>query len=589
MEIQHDRRRWLREMLNPPEIGILYTGNHGFIPGIHVTKQPTAFYVDLLNRSMGGVILKTKWEIEPEISFHLQIYNSLEESWEFIQVKAKWTNKDTTNPEYNLIGVEFQAPDQMIEHPKLDQVEIKKMPPPCDYEFLRNTRLFKSVHRNVVCPLLNSLTHKKIKAGERIITRGARNDSLYIIQQGACITKVEKHKKLYPVGRSLDGDLIGEMAILTEKPQSENIDAETDMQLWELTRVQFDKIVTEHPELRNFLTELLAERFSSQRSLAEKRIGKYAITDTIGDGPNSVVYKGIHAELGIPVAVKMIRHDLAMDSDFLRGFQKEANGIASLNHKNIVKVYDIEERFRTLFIIMELLEGETMGSLIKRWKTIPIPQTTACLIQICSGLIYAHQQGMIHGIIKPSNLFVSQDGGLKMLDFGLGTPHGPKDLNLSGATAYMPPEHISGNTVDGRSDIYALGITAYEMLTGNVPFAEDNTRTKMDMPLEHNIPDPAGQVPSLPEILRRFILKACAKNPDERYQSAASALNDLQVLAKSYGLESETQPSKKRKMITLFLLYNEEHQLELKQLLEEFTNKTRKLGVDLKASDFKDI
>ena len=166
MEIQHDRRRWLREVLNPPEIGILYTGNQGFVPGIHVTKQPTALYVDLLNRSMGGVILKTKWEIDPEISFHLQIYNSLEESWEFVRVKAKWINNDTTNPAFNLIGVEFQIPDLSMEHPKPDLDGIKKMPLPSDSEFLRHTQLFESVHRVLVCPLLNSLTYRQINAGE---------------------------------------------------------------------------------------------------------------------------------------------------------------------------------------------------------------------------------------------------------------------------------------------------------------------------------------------------------------------------------------------------------------------------------------
>ncbi len=589
MEIQHDRRRWLREVLNPPEIGILYTGNQGFVPGIHVTKQPTALYVDLLNRSMGGVILKTKWEIDPEISFHLQIYNSLEESWEFVRVIAKWINNDTTNPAFNLIGVEFQIPDLSMEHPKPDLDGIKKMPLPSDYEFLRHTQLFESVHRVLVCPLLNSLTYRQINAGEKFITQGTRSDVFYIIQRGSCTASVDQNEKPQPVGRLQEGDHIGEMAMLTDQPQRLYIKAETDMELWGLARPQFDKIAAEHPELRNFLTELLVERFSSWRPTTEKRIGKYYITDIIGHGSNSIVYKGIHADLNIPVAVKMIRHDLAMDSDFLGSFPKKAEGIVTLNHRNIVKVYDIEERYRTFFIIMELLEGETLASLIERWKTIPIPQTTAFLIHICSGLVYAHERDIFHETIKPSNLFVSQDGGLKILDFGLFCPTGTRGVGFPGTAAYMSPEQIRCDTVDERSDIYALGVIAYEILTGKRSSAEDTTRTAMDMPAKHNVPDPAGQVPGLPEILRRFILKACAENPEDRYQNATAALKDLLVLAKSYGLESEIQPSEKRKMMNLFLLYNEKQQLALKRLLEEFSTKTRKLGVDLKAADFKDI
>jgi hypothetical protein len=178
MEIQHDRRRWLREVLNPPEIGILYTNNRGQVPGVEVSKQPTAVYVDLLNRSLGGVILKTKWEIDPEISFYIQIYSSLEESWEFFLVKSKWINSDTASPAFNLIGVEFQIPDPSTHRPVQDPDGIKKMPHPSDYEFLRHTKLFESVHRTLICPLLNSLTYRELNKGERVIAQGSGNDVL---------------------------------------------------------------------------------------------------------------------------------------------------------------------------------------------------------------------------------------------------------------------------------------------------------------------------------------------------------------------------------------------------------------------------
>ena len=588
MEIQHDRRRWLREVLNPPEIGILYTNNQGHVPGMEESNQPTALYVDLLNRSMGGVILKTKWEVDPEISFYLQIYSSLEESWEFFLVKSKWINSDTASPAFNLIGVEFQIPNPSMPHPVQDSDEVKKMPLPSDYEFLRHTKLFESVHRDLICPLLNGLAYREINEGEKVITQGSDKDVLYIIQSGSCTTSVEKDDTPQPAGGLGEGDVIGEMAMLTDQPQPVHFAAETDMALWGLPRPQFDQIAAEHPEVRDFLTELLVERFSTWRPTTERKLGKYHITDRLGHGTSSFVYKGHHAHLNIPVAIKMLRHLLAMDPEFGSSFEKKAHGLASLNHRNIVKVYDILERYRTYFVIMELLEGETLASLLTRSKTISIPQTTAFLVQVCSGLAYAHERNIIHETIRPSNLFVCEDGALKILDFGLYCPTKTRAVSYPAAGAHLSPEQARGDNIDERTDIYALGVIAYEMLTGKKPFP-DHTTGVSDVPTKYKVPDLTGQVPGLPDILRRFILKACAENPEKRYQSATAALKDLLVLAKSYKLESVLHPSENQKMMNLFLIYNEKQQLALKRLLEEFSLKARKLGVVLKAADFKDI
>ncbi|MGD2270633.1 MAG: serine/threonine-protein kinase, partial [Desulfobacterales bacterium] len=365
--------------------------------------------------------------------------------------------------------------------------------------------------------------------------------------------------------------------------------AEKDMERWGLSRAQFDKIANEHTELRYFLTELLSEKLSSRGTTTEKRIGKYIVTDLIGYGSNSIVLKGRHADLNMPVAVKIIRHDWAMDPHFMKNYQEAAAQIAHLNHQNIVKVFDFEKRFRTLIITTELLEGETVASQLERWKTIPVPQATVFLTHICAGLVYAHQHNIIHGFLKPSNLFVSQNGDLKILDFGIGYPKEIRISDLSGAVAYMSPEQIEGRAADDRSDIYSLGITAYEMITGKTPFADDTTQAPADACSKRQVPDPAEHVQGLPEILRRFILKACAKEPEKRYQSATTAHNDLMVLAKALRLESEIHSIDSRKMTSLFLFYKEEHRLALKRLLEEFSSKTKELGINLKASDITDL
>jgi serine/threonine protein kinase len=385
------------------------------------------------------------------------------------------------------------------------------------------------------------------------------------------------------------GDVVGEMAMLTGEPRSAHVAAETDMQLWGLSRRQFDTIAGENPDLRCFLTELLAERFAGRKLIAERTIGKYIITDIIGHGGYSVVYKGVHSGLNRPVAIKMMRHNLAMDAEFLSTFRKEAKIIANLNHENIIKVYDIEELFRTVFIIMELVEGETIKELIHREQKIPYPQIVHILIQICQALIYAHQQGIIHRDVKPANMFIKDGDRVKLLDFGLSCTSGSENHDFTGTVAFMSPEEIEGQSVDQRSDIYALGITTYEMLTGKRPFPEDDLLALLNMHLDQDIPDPAEIRPGIPKKLRQLVLKACALKPDQRYQNVQQVLGDLLPLAEELGLTPSSAAQEKRSMTTLHLIYADDQRLALKQLMEEFSTKARKIGVELKAAEFPEI
>jgi len=445
------------------------------------------------------------------------------------------------------------------------------------------------VSENSRISLLNRMTYKHIRVGERFIRQGEVGDTAYIIEQGSCLVIVEKDGELYPVGHRGEGDIVGVTALLTGEPQHAHVEAQTGMKAWVLNRALFKSMSKENPELLSFLTELVAERFDSRRPTVDRRIGKYVATDIIGRGGYSIVYKGVHVDLNMPVAIKMMKHDLAMDPDFLSSFHNEAKTIASLNHENIIRVYDIEERFRTVFIIEELVEGESLKDLIGRLKTIPPPVATDFLIQICSGLSYAHQRGIIHRDINASNIFVLRDDRVKILDFGLACPIGTEDLTSSGTVFYMAPEQIEGEAVDQRTDIYALGLTAYEMLTGQRPFPEEDIGSLMEKHLNEDVPDPATMVPNLPEALRGFIRRACRRSPDQRYQDVGQALEALQLLAKEFGLTRKNLFFEKPKMTTLFIMYKGEHQLALNRLMEDFSNQVRELGAVLKAANFSDV
>lgn len=434
--------------------------------------------------------------------------------------------------------------------------------------------------------LLNIMAYKHIKSGERFITQGEVGDTAYIIHRGSCQVIVEKDGELHPVDHRGEGDIVGMMSIVTGEPRSAHVEAESDMDVWVLNKTQFDDISRKDVELLSFLTEIVADRFDSRRPTAKRRIGKYVATDIIGRGAYSIVYKGVHRELGMPVAIKMMRHDLVSNSDFLRDFRNEAKIIARLNHENIIKVYDIEERFRTVFIIMEYLEGESLKDRLLRLKVIPPMLAVDYLIQICFGLDYAHQQGIIHRDINTLNLFLQSNRLLKIIDFGLACPIGFEDFHLGGAFPYLAPELFDGEPGSQQTDVYALGITAYEMVVGERPYPEENASALMKLHRNQDIPDPTVKVPNLPELLRKFILTACRRDPAQRYPNMSSALEDLKPLAGRVEREPEPIDPSKPNMTTLFLEYNDSHQQELKRLLEEFRLKVNELGVGFKTEDF---
>jgi tRNA A-37 threonylcarbamoyl transferase component Bud32 len=435
-----------------------------------------------------------------------------------------------------------------------------------------------------------SMTCRVVKAGERFVSQGEVRDSAYIIQRGSCLVVVEKGGELHPVDHRTRGDIVGVRSLLTGEPQTAHVEAETDMELWTLKRGLFEDISQKEPELTDFLTELVVSRFDSRRPTADRVIGKYIATDIIGRGGHSIVYRGIHAGLNMPVAIKMLKHDRAMDPDFSEKFRSEAKTIARLNHANIVKVYDIEELYKTIFIIMEHLDGAPLDQILARMKKLPVPRVLDILLQTCAGLAYAHEQGIVHQDIKPGNILVQFDDKIKILDFGLACSPGCIDnLCWPGTVFYASPEYIKGDPVDARSDIYSLGITVYEMLTGQKPFPEDNAAKAIAFHLYGDIKDPAEIISDLPRPLWDFVLRACRKDLQERYQSMDEVLADLRPLAEQFGLANKASFTEKRRMATLFMVYKDYHHSALTSLMEEFNARAQDLGIDMKVVDFKDI
>ena len=444
-------------------------------------------------------------------------------------------------------------------------------------------KLISLFTENENSPFLDMMTCLEVKAGERIATQGEVRETTYIIQRGSCLVLVEKNGALYPTGHRCRGDMVGLTSVLTGEPQRAHIEAETDLELWALDKGFFDNITRDAPELVEFLTEVVASRFNSKRPISDRRIGKYVATDIIGSGAFSIVYRGYHATLNMPVAIKMMKHDLYFNPEFQRTMIDEAKTIARLSHENIVTVYDIEERFKTTFIIMEYLEGSSLRDMLRVMQRLPIKSTVNYLVQLCRGLQYAHDRQIVHQDIKPGNIFILPNDKIRILDFGLASPFGSEG-HMIGSPYYMAPEQVECYPVDNRTDIYSAGITAYEMLTGQKPFDSDNVWEMQQMRVDRDIPDPAAWLPELPEALRRFIVKACSRAPGDRYADMREALEDLEPLAREHGISGTLKQSSAKHIATVFLVYGDEHMSACRHLLAEFSARAKTMGIKLNSN-----
>jgi len=540
--------------------------------------------VCMLNMSKGGFLLESlqKLEVNTEVDLWTRLPQG--KDWQAFRGKVVWTEPSPVKSDSYLLGVEFLQPAAGTEQTRTVAEQEKRRMYPSDLEFFMSLPLFDALPLEAKCPLLNSMIPIQVKAGERFISQGDEGDTFFVIQEGSCLVNVEKEGIRHPLTHLREGDIVGEIALLTGEPRTANVDAATDMILWGLTRELFDTLCSKYSDLLDFLTELVTYRFSTEIVTANRTIGKYLISEIIGRGGWSMVYKGIHTGLNMPVAIKMLKHDMAMNVEFLEKFHNEARIVALLNHENIVRVYDIEELFRTVFIIMEYLEGAPLDYTLDKMPRLPITKALDILLQVCNGLNYAHEQGIIHQDIKPANIFVQNDDRAKIVDFGLSCPPGTVDCSMPGTVYYMSPEQIEGEAVDERTDIYSLGIMAYEMLTGQQPFQEDDYAKLMDLHLSVDLPDPRKLVPDLPDAICYFIKRATQKDPSLRYKSCWEIIRDLQPFADTLGVERRPQLGRRRKMMSIHLFYQEEQQLPLSRLVEKFNSDIVKINVEMKVT-----
>jgi len=266
--------------------------------------------------------------------------------------------------------------------------------------------------------------------------------------------------------------------------------------------------------------------------IGKKLEGRYEITELIGVGGMAEVYKGIDVIDNKAVAIKILKKEYAENEEFLRRFRNESKAVAVLSHPNIVKIYDMGFSDKLQYIVMEYIDGITLKEYIEEEKVLTWKDTVHFVIQILRALQHAHDKGIVHRDIKPQNIMMFSDGTIKVMDFGIAKfarEEGKTATDQAiGSVHYISPEQASGSVTDAKSDIYSVGAMMYEMLTGKKPFDSDNPVAIAVMHM-HDIPErPRAINPDIPDGLEEIVLKAMEKAPEDRYQTTADMIADIE-------------------------------------------------------------
>lgn len=256
---------------------------------------------------------------------------------------------------------------------------------------------------------------------------------------------------------------------------------------------------------------------------------RYEILEKIGTGGMSDVYRAKCHKLNRYVAVKVLKQEFAENENFVSKFIIEAQAAAGLMHPNIVNVYDVGEEAGIHYIVMELIEGITLKKYIEKKARLSYKEAVSIAIQVSMGIEAAHNNHIIHRDIKPQNIIISKDGKVKVTDFGIAKAASSNTItsNVMGSVHYTSPEQARGGYSDEKSDVYSLGITMFEMLTGRVPFNGETTVAIAIKHIQEELPYPSDYVPEIPVAVESIVLKCCQKSPDRRYQNMGELLRDL--------------------------------------------------------------
>jgi serine/threonine-protein kinase len=277
--------------------------------------------------------------------------------------------------------------------------------------------------------------------------------------------------------------------------------------------------------------------------------GRYLVESRIASGGMSTVYRGRDVRLDRPVALKVMDPRYAGDQQFLTRFHREARAIARLKDPGLVAIYDQGDDPAHPFLVMELVDGGTLRELLRERGPMPPHAMAAVLRPVLSGLGVAHRAGLVHRDVKPENVLISDDGEVKLVDFGLVRAIAEAGITstsvILGTAAYLSPEQVEGAATGPRSDVYAAGVMAFELLTGTTPFTGDNPLAVASQRLDRDVPPPSSVIAGVPAEIDAFVARATARRAEERFADACEMGEGLEAVAEELGLPHFRVPAPK--------------------------------------------
>ncbi len=431
----------------------------------------------------------------------------------------------------------------------------------------RSLPVFRTMSPEALDELAEGLVLVAFADGETILRQGDEGHEMYLLEEGVVSVHMAQPDGEFFETRLQAPALFGEMSLVTQSARNATVKAHGAVKCMALGQEDFADLVADDPAVAAFLTEAVGQRLLEANTIRE--VGKYRVTGRLGSGGAATVFEAIQPELGQPVALKMLSHSLALNKAFVERFRAEAKLVAGLRHDHVVQVLDTEQAWGTHFIVMERLTGHLIEDFVQAQTSLAWDTIRQILIEVCEALQFAHERGLLHRDIKPSNVFFNADRRAKILDFGIavevGSKEGAKGQRL-GTPYYMSPEQILGWELDGRADLYGVGVMAFELITHRLPFYGETVREVMMQHLQGTFPSPRAFRRDVPDDLVAFIARATAKHPDDRYDSCAAAAKELRTAAElplvenfdMLGLAISFHPSRREQVLGAVRVLEEE-------------------------------
>ncbi|HUV20825.1 MAG TPA: protein kinase [Gammaproteobacteria bacterium] len=383
---------------------------------------------------------------------------------------------------------------------------------------LSGVEILQDLDVDVIDDIARQCRVTEFKQGETVIRSGTLGERIYFICDGKAEVQIPDTTGAIKRRIQIDkGDVVGEISLLVKSTYSADIIALTDTSAFYLDRPRFRALIEKHSEFAEVMSHLMTSRMAQSGGI--NQVGKYELRGKLGEGNMATVFNAWDPELEREVAIKMLKYRLAYNEDFLDRFEREARTIASLNHPNIINVFEIIDAYSTRFIVMEKLHGRDLAACLVEDGAFDLAKTRDILYQVAGALHYAHnhgEKGIVHRDIKPSNIAIDDYGNIKLTDFGIASPPKDRETDVLGTPSYLAPEIIRGDVFDGRADIYAMGVMAFHMLAGSPPFNAVTLAEMLRKQVEQKPPNIRSACPAIDNEFAGFIDSALRKEPGQR-------------------------------------------------------------------------